>query len=337
MYLRRHVLSKLDGLGEPVCHYAQKDGICKGVSLEWLRRVMVKNKEELEPSYYGLGHEQRAAVKSKMANREARWGKTQNDFYGSAKHAFHAALLDTSDPSISKTSRAALDELDDVRATLEDALKRPPPGGQYRVSATTMNHAKRMLRLQGTPVGLTPMQAQSVHDMAIQEHSAKQDALYDEWHDTTPMEMSVFKERSKDVIELTTDDKGMELRARFSGMKVVEAANTLTVNTERAYEAMLMAVRDPQLTPGRGLLVAVKAKTGPGHAHAVYYSQTHPSRFLWIDPNYGVWRMERVNVVRAMIYLYDHTDVKGEKGIYQLGNTPLNPRGFEYSVWARAS
>jgi hypothetical protein len=337
MYLRRHVLSKLDGLGEPVCHYAQKDGICKGVSLEWLRRVMVKNKEELEPSHYGMGHEQRAAVKLKMARRESRWGKTQEDFYGSAKHAFHAALVDTSDPSISKSSRAALVELDAVQTELEEALKRPPPDGQYRVSATTMNYAKRLLQVQGSAVGLIPKQALSVHEMATQQHSAKQDALYDEWHDSTPMEMSVFKERSKDVIELTTDDRGMELRARFSGMKVVEAANTLTVNTELALEAMLKAVRDPQLKLGRGLLVAVKAKTGPGHAHALYYSQTNPIRFLWIDPNYGVWRMERANVIRAMIYLYDHTDVKGEKGIYQLGDKPLSPRGFEYSVWARAS
>jgi hypothetical protein len=36
-----------------------------------------------------------------------------------------------------------------------------------------------------------------------------------------------------------------------------------------------------------------------------------------------------------MIYLYDHTDEKGEKGVYQVNGT-LKPEGFEYSIWAKA-
>jgi hypothetical protein len=33
-----------------------------------------------------------------------------------------------------------------------------------------------------------------------------------------------------------------------------------------------------------------------------------------------------------MIYLYDHTDVVGEKGVYQV-NRLLVPTGFEYTIW----
>jgi hypothetical protein len=47
MYLDLQVWSKLDGLGEVGRHYGQRGGWCTGVSLEWLRRVMIKGKEDL--------------------------------------------------------------------------------------------------------------------------------------------------------------------------------------------------------------------------------------------------------------------------------------------------
>jgi hypothetical protein len=332
MYIGRVVLNKLDGLGDVVCHYRQKAGICTGVCLEWLRRVMLKEQEELLPTSAGVGYGIGLGAKEKTTKRETRWAGTQDGISRSLRRAFQAGLLNPLDHSIDTATRDELDLLDSVEPELEEAKKKGTQGGLYKVPASILRYAKdkRLTGLHST--GLTSHEVESVAKSAKREHRTKIELAYQQWRKTCPMEIGVFKECSQDVEDVTFDAKTIELRTRFNGLQVIESANALQLNTTRAFTAMNQAMQHPQFTLKRGVMFGVLERSGGGHSHAVYFSQVKPARYLWIDPNYGVWKMTHANILRAMSYLYDHTDVRGEKGVYQVNGIVI-PTAFEYSIW----
>jgi hypothetical protein len=90
---RAAVLLMLDGWGTPVCHYKQSKGMCQGVSMEWLRRVILKGKETLysrDPSAEKVGK------KGNNYTKEGRWDMTQKGIYDLDNRKAAALLHDQS-------------------------------------------------------------------------------------------------------------------------------------------------------------------------------------------------------------------------------------------------
>jgi hypothetical protein len=48
-YETQDVRIKFDGMGTRICAYAQPKGICTGVCMEWIRRILVKRQAGLYP------------------------------------------------------------------------------------------------------------------------------------------------------------------------------------------------------------------------------------------------------------------------------------------------
>jgi hypothetical protein len=337
MYLDSQVWSKLDGLGEVVRHYGQRGGWCTGVSLEWLRRVMIKGKEDLATTTntlfggrgYPIGPAEAAKYKRMLADggdnlekKETRWEETQKGVYAASRQAFLAT-----NPTVKTTIDRLGEWLEEVGET--QRVKKQ----YYTVSAPLLKYAKEHNYASANAPNLSSHDLDRLKKHLNEQYDKTYDDGHEKWRKECPIELGVFKACSEDLENATFDDKAVELRARFSGLNVVVGANASKVNTTKAYEATTQALRDPELTVRRGLIFGVLEKGGSGgHSHAVYYSQNNPKKYLWLDPNYGVWRMTMAHVLRAMIYLYDHTDVQGEKGVYQV-NGLLVPTGFEYTIW----
>jgi hypothetical protein len=106
----------------------------------------------------------------------------------------------------------------------------------------------------------------------------------------------------------------------------------LNPNTVNPYDAIKAALKDPPFTVTRGLwfFVSFQDKDGrvQGHANAVYYGQGLVNKFLFLDPNFGLWRGPQSGVMQAVRFLYS------EKGPYR-ENYGLIVRGFEYSIWEK--
>jgi hypothetical protein len=339
MYVDSQVWSKLDGLGEVVRHYGQRGGWCTGVSLEWLRRVIIKGREDLStPSTintlfggrgYPIGPAEATIYKKaladesdKLGKKETRWAETQEGVYAASRQAFLAT-----NPTVKRT----IDQLGEWLEEVNEAKR--VKSSYYTVPAQLLNYAKDHKYASPNASKLAANDLDRLQKHLDDQYKKAYDDGHEKWRKECPIELGVFQACSKDLEKATFDDKAMDLRARFSGLNVVVGANALKVNTTKAFAATKQALQDPELTVRRGLIFGVLEKGGSGgHTHAVYYSQNNPRKYLWLDPNYGVWRMTGPHVMRAMIYLYDHTDVIGEKGVYQV-NGLLVPTGFEYTIW----
>jgi hypothetical protein len=324
-----------DGLGEVVCHYQQKSlNSCGGISMEWLRRVILKGKETLSSTLktHFLLLLSPAEVE-KLKKKEERWKKTQTGIDDNLRAAL---LLNRATSTVDPTTREELDDLAEVKRDLEIAKKADKIGVFIPVSDKLSQFAKSR-SIPHTSNKLLPAQLRRVENSLASMPTIMRDRLdvkaCNAWMEECPIEMGVFKECSKDLENQCFDAKGIELRARFDGLKVVDGANKLTVNTVRAFDAMKAALTNPQFTVKRGLMFCVWFKNQPGHANAVYYGQgqgNSPKKFLWLDPNYGVWRMSLPDVIRAVRFLYD-----GENAVYKK-NYECVPEGFQYSIWEKA-
>lgn len=261
--------------------------------------------------------------RAKLAKKETRWAQTQEGVYAASRQAFLAT---------NPTVKTKIDEL--ANWLQEVGEKQQVRSPSYTVPAPLLKYAKEHNFASANATDLSAYNLGKLEKHLEKQYKKEYDEGHEKWRKECPIELGVFKACSKDLPENEVfDDKAMDLRARFSGLKVVVGANSLKVNTTNAYEATARALGDADLKVSRGLMIGVLEKGGSGgHSHAVYYSQDNPRKYLWLDPNYGVWRMTTGKVELAMIYLYDHTDVKGEKGVYQVNGT-LVPTGFEYTIW----
>jgi hypothetical protein len=350
---RAAILQKLDGWGTPVCHYQQatqvlvKDagktpgeqsmGICAGVSLEWLRRVILKGKDTL---YSGDPTNPVGTKGTKKYTKEQRWEMTQNAIYHIDSRKAAALLHDHSiTGDFDDTARQELDDLPQLKQDLKKAREALTIGGGnlVPVSAISDKVAQFAKGYGMNPKSLLPAQLARLEKSAESRessilHSAKERA-YVQWKgkDAFSIETGVFKECSKDLANQCFDEKGIELRARFSGLKVVDGANKLKVNTVKPLEAIKAALGNPLFEETRGLwfFVSFQDKDGratDGHASAVYYGQG-VRKFLFLDPNFGLWRMTDSGVKLAVHFLYNEGGPYGDDGSI--------PRGFEYSIWEK--
>jgi hypothetical protein len=167
--------------------------------------------------------------------------------------------------------------------------------------------------------------------------SDAKDRAYGQWEgneNVPPIQMAVFKECTEDLENQCFDEKGIQLRARFNGLKVVDGVNMLKLNTVDPREAIRTALQNSLFTVTRGLAFHVKfqdkdGQATKGHVNAVYHGQGAEvdRKFLFLDPNYGLWRMAKEEVIKAVNFLYSENGRYREKGHI--------PRGFEYSIWEK--
>lgn len=333
MYKGREVLNKLDGLGEVVCHYRQKAGHCTGVALEWLRRALVEDDTQLLPTQPDLGYGLGLADKLATDAREAQWGGMQKSFAEVPRDLFRGALKTPGDALISENKRQVLDRADTLLEGLEDALRQGTRDGIFKVPSGALAFAKRRGFVAQNFTGLTKDALEKTVGALKAAHARTADLAFTEWL-SWPAEMRMLREFSQDVVHEVVDEKAAVLRARFSQLSLVAGVNTVSLRTGKAVVGMAMALRSPHFTLGRGMALGVGSSKGPGHKHALVYQEDGPAKYVWIDPNYGVWRMTREKLLEAVRFLYDETGQPGEKGVYQV-NGLLVPTGYEYSIWER--
>jgi hypothetical protein len=143
---------------------------------------------------------------------------------------------------------------------------------------------------------------------------------------------------TEDVARTCFDAQGLTLRARFGGIKVIEGANRVQLAGLKVGKAVEEALVSEQFKSNRGVVFGI---LGSGaHALGIYNipqgdGENREDHFLWLDPNYGVWRMDDLSIIEAMTYLFEETGGEGEEGVYQVnGDLERVPTLFEYSVWA---
>jgi hypothetical protein len=327
---REVIFKKLNSLGTMVCRYEQSKSICTGVSMEWLRRVILKGKETLYS-----GDTPAEKVGKKEYTKEERWEMTQTGIYHS--HAAAAFLHDhsTRGDNFDNTARKELVDLRYLKLDLKKA-REATKGNLVPVSAVSDKIAQFARGYGMNPEKLSSDQLARLQKSADSGESSilfsAKNRAYDQWKgkEEFPIEMGVFKECTKDLENQCFDEKGIELRARFNGLKVVDGVNKLNLPTVKPLEAINAALKNSLFTVTRGLMFGVLFQDKPGHSNAVYHGQGGEGdrKFLFLDPNYGLWRMAKLEVIQAVTFLY------GEKGPYQKNDGRI-PRGFEYSIWEK--
>lgn len=329
MYSDTDVRNRLDGLGERVCGYSQIKGMCTGVAMEWVRRLLVGDKNnETQPSLYPKmmigqdddflrtnGPEILAKHNKKNAKRE----HAQKVIYGMARNAF------ASDVEQNAKNHKCLSGWNALNTQWETAAKVADPN-QKHLARGKIGQWATQYGMDSPPQGVDKSTIASYLEEVYQsayEHD------YQEWRKTEPIEVGVFKEYSEEVARMFFDNDASNLRARFKEIKVVESADSLKIHTKTTAEAVGQALRNKHFTSGRAMVFGI---LGRNIAHSLGLYHTSKGVYLWMDPNYGVWYLDQPNVVTAMKYLFDATGKPGEAGVYQ-ENEKGTPTGFEYSVW----
>lgn len=320
MYKTEEVLAKIDGLSQGnVCHYSQGSGMCTGVAMEWVRRLLVGDKVGnpnpcLLPKVPEGGMDPDLFIQ-KWDKKDVKRAHAQKLIYGKSQSAFDSNYQ--SNPEGHK----CLSKWYELTQEWEKAKNITD---KYNVRTKIIDWAKKY------DIAKVPPGIDIIGKYLAEE--ANRDAYnhdYLEWRKNEPIEVAVFKEYSEEVMRMYFDDELTALRARFKGMKIVESANSLKIHTKTSWEAVQQALRNQQFTDDRGMVFGILGKN-IAHSLGLYYAG---DEFLWMDPNYGVWYMNEHGIVETMKYLFDETGKQGEAGVYQ-ENGGGTPDGFEYSVWA---
>jgi hypothetical protein len=329
MYEPIVVRAKLDGLGERVCYYRQGKGMCTGVAMEWIRRLLMGDSSgDPQPSLYpkmAIGKdkdfltENQTEILAKLQRKDAKREHAQKVIYDKARNAFASDVEQNGKRHKCLAALSDLSEQWEAASLIVDPNKRHMTKGQINKWATQYSMA---LPPQGVDKKVIATYLEQAYDEAY-------DHDYREWRKTEPIEVGVFKEYSEEVERLFFDDDGRKLRARFKEIKVVESADSLKIHTKTAAEAVELALRNQQFTDDRALVFGI---LGKDIAHSLGLYNSGEGNYLWMDPNYGVWSMEQPSIVASMKYLFDATGKPEEAGVYQV-NGGGTPTGFEYSVW----
>ena len=328
MYDEPTVRTKLDGWGDRVCYYRQTKGICTGVTMEWVRRLILGDKEgEIEPSMYPKMIRQSAdyrtqnkeAFAAQFEKKERKREHAQNTIYDKARNAF------ASDVEHNPARHKCLADWLDLNNKWNEPTTKGDSNPRYILKQKIIDWAKR--HGQKDPPG--GVEKKSVADYLEKVYDSAYENDYWEWRKTEPIEVGIFKEYSESVEREFFDEKSSMLRARFQGLKVVESANSLQIPGKTAATAVAQAVRHSAFTPDRALVFGI---LGKGIAHSLGLYRVDDENILWMDPNYGVWSMTENQIGITMAYLFDATGEPGEAGVYQV-NGHGHPTGFEFSVW----
>ena len=328
MYDIDEVQAAIDGLAvQNICKYRQPSGMCTGVSMEWVRRILLGDKTgKSNPNLYPKETEEEMSddvFLEKLDKKDAKRLNTQKMIYAKSKNAFDSHY--ESNPSHYKclSEWAALDkEWEAVSSQKGDPVKK------YDVRKKIDLWAKKF-NITAVPPGIIGIGEY----LAGEANRDAYDHDYDEWRKTVPIEVAVFKRYSEDVERMYFDDELTTLQARFKGMKVIESANSLKIQTQTAWEAVQHALRNQQFAMGRGMVFGI---LGKDIAHSLGLFKLNDDDHLWMDPNYGVWWMKQHGIVATMKYLFDATGKADEAGVYQV-NGGGTPTGFEYSVWGQST
>ena len=320
----QEVLNMLDGIAETICHYHQPHGMCTGVCLEWLRRLLLKSdwlgieQGNLEPGYKA-GQEEGDKKRREDKKDERRLG-TQNALYGSAKQAFETDLAEN------PTRHKCVQEYTQLKQRWEGAKGDSSQSAVVRGAIAAWARKYEMRELPPGIKGITSY----LTDMDEFAH------LYDykKWREEEPIEAGVLREMSQEAEDGRFDAEGIALRARFEGMKVVEGANKSKIPASTTRAAAEQATRSAQFTVGRGMVFGLFGLGDKGEGHSLGMYRLDDDNYLWLDPNYGVWKMGELGIHEAMEFLFDKTGLDGEKGVYQ-ENGDKNPTGFEYTIWEK--
>jgi hypothetical protein len=309
--------------------------------MEWLRRVIVKGKEE-KGLYSRDPSAEKKSKKGYTYTKEQRWYMTQEGIYNQEKAA---ALLHDDKGVLVEASKKLL-PLHELKLDLKKAREALTKENLIPVSAVS-ERVKEFAKSRGMVItGLTmknlPLkQFEQLEKWVASGQSTiisdSKDKAYGQWaanEDVPPIEMAVFKECTKDLENQCFDEKGIELRLRFSGLKVVDGVYMFNLNTVNPRAAIRLALKNSLFTVTRGLAFHVKMKdkdgsATKGHVNAVYHGQADDKgrEFLFLEPNYGLWRMAKEQVIEAVDFLYN------ENGRYRFkGHIP---RGFAYSIWEK--
>jgi hypothetical protein len=322
------VLDILDGIAKPICHYKQPHGMCTGVCLEWLRRLLLKSdwpgieKGNLEPGdKAGQTEEDK---KRREKKKDTRRLGTQNALEGSAKQAFETDLGEN------PTRHKCVEEYTRLKKRWKEANR---DGVKVVVRGDIAAWATKY-KMTGLKVGLPPGIKDSDGINSYLEYVDEFAHVYDynKWLEEEPIVARVLREVSLGA-EDARFDPGIALRARFGGMKVVEGANKSRIHTSTTRAAAQQATKSGHFTVGRGMVFGLlEVYKREGHSLGMY--RLDDDNYLWLDPNYGVWKMEDLEIHEAMEFLFDKTGEDGEKGVYQEfgGN---DPTGFEYTIWEK--
>ncbi|CAE6734294.1 hypothetical protein R69927_02275 [Paraburkholderia domus] len=334
MYEMQDVRTKLDGLAiEPVCYYRQGKGMCTGVVMEWVRRILVGDKNiNPQSSLYpkmmidqdqDFFKENKIKILEKSKKKDDKREHAQKIIYDRSRSAFD------SDFQTNGARHPCLSEWIALTAEWKGASGKGDPNQRYIVKGKITLWAQKY-NITAAPEGVDP---KVIEKYLAEANRDAYDHDYWEWRKTEPIEVGIFKEYSEEVERMYFDDVGIALRARFSGMKVIESANSLKIQTRTSWEAVQQAIRNQQFTEDRGIVFGI---LGKDIAHSLGLYHVGKQEYFWMDPNYGVWFMEQPGIVDAMKYLFDATGKPGEAGVYQ-ENGGGTPTGFEYSVWGANS
>jgi hypothetical protein len=331
MYEAQDVWSKLDGLAiEPVCHYRQWKGMCTGVAMEWVRRILVGDKNQI-PQYslypkMAIDQEREYLTENqntifeKLKKKDAKREHAQKIIYDKSRSAFD------SDFQTSSARHTCLSEWLVLTEAWDEASQKKDPNDRYTIKKRITEWAKKY-KITKVPEGVDSGVISKY--MANEANRDAYDYDYWEWRKNEPIEVGVFKEYSEEVERMYFDDAGMALRARFNGMKIIESANSVKAAAKTSWQAVDQALRNQQFKEDRGMVFGI---LGKDIAHSLGLYNAGKQEYVWMDPNYGVWIMDQRGIVEAMKYLFDETGEPEEAGVYQVrgGGTPT---GFEYSVW----
>jgi hypothetical protein len=322
------VLDILDGIAKPICHYKQPHGMCTGVCLEWLRRLLLKSDwPGIDQGNLELG-DKAGQIEGDKERREekkdARRLRTHEALYGSAKQAFETDLR--KDP----TRHKCVEEYTQLKKRWKGAKG---DSGKSAVVRGAIAAWARKYKMREPP-GIKDIGTKSISSyLRDMEEFAHLDD-YKKWREEEPIEAGVLREISEEAEDGRFDPEGIALRARFVGMKVVEGANKSRIPASTTRAAAEQATRSAQFTVGRGMVFGLFGLGYKGEGHSLGMYRLHNDNYLWLDPNYGVWKMEDLDIHEAMETLFDKTGEPGEKGVYQeFGDN--DPTGFEYTIWEK--
>jgi hypothetical protein len=126
-----------------------------------------------------------------------------------------------------------------------------------------------------------------------------------------------------------------QTRRPYAGIKpVAGAAGFLECSTLAL--AVNSAIEKACFTEGRGMILEVLTGTGrseAGHAHGLY--KEGDDLYLFLDPNFGVFRYSKARVSEAMAYLWVNG---GDTGIGYYPEDKSFPSGhYSYTTFAKAS
>jgi hypothetical protein len=295
---------------------AAKDGFCTGVCLEWLRRVLQGGNASL--IHQGNKDKvSRAIEKVKMSYRAQRT---------------------TKDPVLPKTKEeVSYEEWQRLKDHFIDLVNRDQNRQEFTLGPNAVALAKKCFDTS-LPMPLSRNTMNALIDLFKTQEDAKCKAYDDSISARTGKSRAVVGwvnvvgdlDKARQIIRNQTTGRTQTKRA-YAGIRPLESESTSWYEGDSPASAVLEALMATGFATGKGMIFDVGTGPSTGHAHGLY--REAEDRFLFLDPNFGVFRYDQQSVLQVMDYLWLNGGTT-KKGINSESDLVCN--GFyRYSLFER--